>query len=154
MFAINTIAAAVLMCMASYPAIDNVCYEDYAVPGKYEITAYTNSENETAPFHDGITGALFPADPELRIIAVDPKEIPLFSKVWIEDLGWFIAGDTGGDIKGERIDVLLHTKKAAFEYGRKKDVLALVIPSTGVCSRQILRNVWQECSYDGDEASF
>jgi 3D (Asp-Asp-Asp) domain-containing protein len=42
----------------------------------------------------------------LPIIAVDPEVIPLYSIVEIEDLGAFIALDTGGLIKGNRIDIL------------------------------------------------
>lgn len=43
----------------------------------------------------------------MKMIAVDPKVIPLGSKVWVEGYGEAIAGDTGGAIKGNRIDILL-----------------------------------------------
>ena len=47
------------------------------------------------------------ANPNMKVIAVDPKVIPLGSKVWVEGYGEAIAGDTGGAIKGNRIDVLV-----------------------------------------------
>ncbi|MDP3974307.1 MAG: G5 domain-containing protein [Candidatus Daviesbacteria bacterium] len=39
------------------------------------------------------------------VIAVDPKVIPLRSKVYIPEYGMAIAGDTGGAIKGNIIDL-------------------------------------------------
>jgi len=45
--------------------------------------------------------------------------IPLGSKVYIEGLGVYIAGDTGGAIKGNRIDVLMASERTALSFGRK-----------------------------------
>ena len=39
------------------------------------------------------------------MIAVDPKIIPLGTQIEIKDIGFFIAEDTGGKIKGNRIDI-------------------------------------------------
>ena len=46
----------------------------------------------------------------MKLIAVDPSVIPLGSKVWVEGYGVAIAGDTGGAIKGNKIDVLMPIK--------------------------------------------
>lgn len=59
-------------------------------------------------------------NPDIKLIAVDPKVIPLGTKVWVEGYGIAIAGDTGGAIKGNRIDVFMKTKKIAYSWGRKK----------------------------------
>ncbi|MGN7476450.1 3D domain-containing protein [Solibacillus silvestris] len=59
-------------------------------------------------------------DPNIKLIAVDPKVIPLGTKVWVEGYGIAVAGDTGGSIKGNRIDVFVKTKKIAYNWGRKK----------------------------------
>lgn len=60
----------------------------------------------------------------LRVIAVDPIYIKLGSIVHVdlEDGQSFkaIAGDTGGDIKHMRIDVLVSSEKESFKYGRQK----------------------------------
>ncbi len=39
------------------------------------------------------------------VIAVDPKVIPLRSKVYVPGYGLAIAGDTGGSIKGNKVDL-------------------------------------------------
>ncbi len=55
----------------------------------------------------------------MKLIAVDPSVIPLGSKVWVEGYGEAIAGDTGGAIKGHRIDVLMPSSAAAKSWGRR-----------------------------------
>lgn len=58
-----------------------------------------------------------------RIIAVDPNVIPLGSlvEVRLENGQTFVAeaADTGGAIKGKRIDILVDTKKQAYQFGRQ-----------------------------------
>lgn len=53
------------------------------------------------------------------MVAVDSKVIPLGTKIEIKDMGIFIAEDTGGKIKGNRIDIYFDTKKEAKEFSRK-----------------------------------
>jgi 3D (Asp-Asp-Asp) domain-containing protein len=59
------------------------------------------------------------SNPNAKVIAVDPSVIPLGSKVWVEGYGYAIAADTGGAIKGNKIDVFIPTKSAAYQWGRK-----------------------------------
>ena len=54
-----------------------------------------------------------------RVIAVDPSVIPLGSKVEIPGYGVFIAGDTGGAIKGNKIDIHFSTVQQALSWGRR-----------------------------------
>ena len=54
---------------------------------------------------------------EGRTIAVDPSVIPLGSRVFIEGYGVFIAEDTGGAIKGNKIDIAVSTHEHANELG-------------------------------------
>lgn len=89
------------------------------VAGTYtmEATAYT-------AFCTGCSGTTangtdLRANPNLKVIAVDPRVIPLGTKVWVEGYGEAIAADTGGAIKGNRIDVFIPTKAQAYEWGRK-----------------------------------
>lgn len=81
-------------------------------------TAYTAGCNGCS----GITatGINLKANPNLKVIAVDPRVIPLGSKVWVEGYGYAIAGDTGGAIKGNKIDIHVPTKQAAYNFGRRQ----------------------------------
>lgn len=58
-------------------------------------------------------------NPNIKLIAVDPSVIPLGSKVWVEGYGVAIAGDTGGAIKGHKIDVVMPDNAHAIAWGRK-----------------------------------
>ena len=48
-----------------------------------------------------------------RTIAVDPKVIPLGSKVYVEGYGWRVAEDIGGGVDGNHIDVAVETHEQA-----------------------------------------
>ncbi|MFP7169747.1 3D domain-containing protein [Terribacillus sp. 7520-G] len=65
------------------------------------------------------TGIDLNANPNAKVIAVDPSVIPLGSKVWVEGYGEAIAGDTGGAIKGNKIDVHVPDQGTALDWGRK-----------------------------------
>lgn len=66
------------------------------------------------------TGINIKKNPNMKVISVDPNVIPLGSRVWVEGYGEAIAGDTGGAIKGNRIDVLLPSEAyAAQHWGRR-----------------------------------
>ena len=53
------------------------------------------------------------------IIAVDPRVIPLGTRVYVEGYGPAVAGDVGGAIKGNRIDVCFPTRREALQWGRR-----------------------------------
>lgn len=52
-------------------------------------------------------------------IAVDPRVIPLGTKVYVEGYGLAIAEDTGGAIKGNKIDVFFYTYNEMRRWGVK-----------------------------------
>ena len=54
---------------------------------------------------------------EGRTIAVDSSVIPLGSRVYIEGYGVFIAEDTGGAIKNNKIDVFVSSHDRAYDLG-------------------------------------
>mgnify|MGYP002706536881 FL=1 len=62
----------------------------------------------------------------MKVIAVDPKIIPLNSKVYVEglngawDYGNAVAADTGSAIKELKIDLYMDTHTEALEWGRRK----------------------------------
>ena len=56
----------------------------------------------------------------MKTIAVDPSIIPLGSKVYIPEFNKvFIAEDTGGKIKGNRIDIYMQTEYQCKQWGIK-----------------------------------
>lgn len=58
-------------------------------------------------------------------IAVDPKVIPLGTRVYIEGIGYRVARDTGGAIKGNRIDILTSSNSQSYSVtGKHKVYLA------------------------------
>ncbi len=80
-----------------------------------EVTAY-------CPCHiccgkcDGITSSGKPAQAN-RTIAIDPAVIPLGTMLYLEGIGVFVAEDTGGAIKGNKIDLFMNDHQQALEFG-------------------------------------
>ena len=72
------------------------------------------------------TGINLRSNPDLKVIAVDPSIIPLGTKVWVEGYGYAIAGDTGGAIKGMKIDLHVPTKNAAYKFGRRQVKIKII----------------------------
>lgn len=62
------------------------------------------------------TGTKAKAD---RTIAVDPKIIPLGSTVWINRKK-YIAEDTGGGIRGYKVDIFFDSHEEALKFGKQK----------------------------------
>mgnify|MGYP001163295718 CR=1 FL=1 len=63
------------------------------------------------------TGFNLKSHPDAKIIAVDPKVIPLGTRVYVEGYGNAIAADTGGSIHGNRIDIFFPTQSQAVRWG-------------------------------------
>jgi 3D (Asp-Asp-Asp) domain-containing protein len=96
---------------------------------RFEVTMYLPRSEDYGRFNDGFTATMKKADPNARIVAVDPKLIPYGSRVWIEDLGWYNAEDCGVAIKGFRLDLLAATRDTAMEFGRQRRFVIVVPPA-------------------------
>ncbi|MGG3444005.1 3D domain-containing protein [Bacillus nitratireducens] len=86
-------------------------------------TAYTADPSENG-YKPGETvksklGHNLTANPNMKLIAVDPAVIPLGSTVYVEGYGTAIAGDTGSAIKGHIIDLLMPDSATANNWGRR-----------------------------------
>jgi uncharacterized protein YabE (DUF348 family) len=51
------------------------------------------------------------------VVAVDPRVIPLGTKVYVDGYGQAKALDTGGKIRGNRIDLYMNSREAALSWG-------------------------------------
>ena len=92
-----------------------------------QATAYCASYEDTGkrpgdPYF-GITASGMKA--RRGVVAIDRKVIPFGTRLYIEsldgtqDYGYAIAGDTGGAIKGNRIDLFYETKAEVNRFGRR-----------------------------------
>ncbi|MCR1899520.1 G5 domain-containing protein [Irregularibacter muris] len=54
------------------------------------------------------------------VIAVDPRVIPYYTRLYVPGYGFGQALDTGGAIKGNRIDLAMGSRAEALRYGRRK----------------------------------
>lgn len=59
------------------------------------------------------------------VVAVDPRVIPLGTRLYIAstdgtaDYGYALPGDTGGAIKGNKIDLFFSTASQVRQFGRR-----------------------------------
>lgn len=83
-----------------------------------EATAYYPGPECTGKSCDGITAT--GAIAAYGICAVDPKIIPLGTKLYVMGYGLASARDVGGAIKGNRLDLCFNTYQEAVRFGRKR----------------------------------
>lgn len=77
-------------------------------------TGYTAGK-ESNPNGIGVTYTGMKA--QRGVVAVDPNVIPLYSRLYVDGYGPAIAGDTGGAIYGNRIDLCFDTLEEALQWG-------------------------------------
>ncbi|MCI8629316.1 MAG: hypothetical protein HFE57_07440 [Firmicutes bacterium] len=93
--------------------------------------AGNNSLNVVAtgytPGDPGCTGITYTGTKASRgTIAVDPKVIPFGTKLYIPGYGYGVAADTGGAIKGNKIDLCYETRAEALNWGIKNITVYVV----------------------------
>ena len=90
--------------------INGMAYTDSI---QVRATAYT-------PYDAGCNGITATGAKATKgIVAVDPSVIPLGTKVYIPGYGVAVAADTGGAIKGNRLDVCYDSLSDALQWGVK-----------------------------------
>lgn len=60
------------------------------------------------------------------IIAVDPRVIPLGTRLYVPGYGYGVAADTGGAIKGNKIDLCFATGAEAIAWGRRTVTITIL----------------------------
>ena len=81
-----------------------------------EATAYTDDAQSQGKWVGKTASGM---KPQVGVVAVDPSVIPLHTKLYIEGYGHAVAGDTGGAIKGNRIDLFFNTRNECRQFGRR-----------------------------------
>ncbi len=86
--------------------------------GKFVVnaSAYTAAADECGK-SDGIAASGLKVR-EKHTIAC-PPQFPFGAKIRIAGMGTYVCEDRGGTIKGNKIDIYMHTKKEAFAFGRR-----------------------------------
>jgi len=87
-------------------------------------TAYEPGPTSCGKYANGYTATGMKAGK--GVIAVDPKVIPLGTKVYVEGYGMAVAADVGGAIKGNKIDVCMDTVAECKQWGRKTVTLHIL----------------------------
>ena len=80
-----------------------------ALLGSFEVTCHTGK---------GVTASGRPSSRET--VSVDPKVVPLGRRLVIEGVGPRVAADTGGTIKGRRLDIWEPSAAACTRFGRRQ----------------------------------
>lgn len=91
-----------------------------------EATAYEPGPQSCGIYADGYTYTGKKAT--YGIAAVDPRVIPLGTKLYIEGYGFAAAEDIGSRIEGHRIDVCYDTVREALLWGRRRVKVYILAP--------------------------
>lgn len=94
--------------------------EEYVDALTMEASAYLPGDGNG----DGVTALGIPAT--YGVAAVDPRVIPLGTRLYVEGYGEAIAADTGGAIRGSKIDLCMEDYSEAMSFGRR-DVTVYIL---------------------------
>lgn len=109
--------------------VDKFTGKSYTYTNVYNMqaTAYTNATNggwgnKTASGMTTFVG----------MVAVDPRVIPLGTKLYVENYGIAIAGDTGGAIKGHIVDLFMNSVSECRRFGRQNGVKVYILEDQSI----------------------
>lgn len=93
---------------------------------KYEKAINVSATGYT-PYDPGCNGITATgAKAQKGVIAVDPRVIPMGTKLYVPGYGMAVAADTGGAIKGNRIDLCYESVPEALNWG-VRDVTVYIV---------------------------
>lgn len=105
---------------------------NHAVSGCGEVFSYTRSfvAEATAYTLDFQSTGRHPGDPlfgvtasglmaQVGVVAVDTNVIPFHTRLYIEGYGFAVAGDRGGAIRGDKVDLFFDTREETLQFGRQ-----------------------------------
>ncbi len=91
--------------------------KEYTMNATAYTAGYESTGKRPGDKYYGITASGLRVRP--GIVAVDPRVIPLGTKLYVEGYGYSLAADTGGAIKGNKIDLFFESVAEARKFGRK-----------------------------------
>lgn len=86
--------------------------------GEYTIVAYCVEQYPHICGGNPTTASGSPVIPGVTV-AADPDVLPLGTRVCIEGIGERVVQDTGGAIRGRKIDLAVESHEEALEFGRR-----------------------------------
>jgi 3D (Asp-Asp-Asp) domain-containing protein len=122
----NNSVEATNLAVSEKPAPENETVAEE--PAGKEITVAATAYTANCQGCSGITktGVNLNANPDQKVIAVDPAVIPLGTKVHVEGYGYATAEDIGGGINGHEIDVFIPKQSDALDWGRKQVKVTII----------------------------
>lgn len=106
-------------------AADAQITQNFKNLGSFRLSFYCTCEKCCGAYATGLTKSGTTVT-EGRTIAVDPKVIPLGSRVYIDGYGVFIAEDVGSAIKENKIDIAVGNHEQALKLGIDEATVYLV----------------------------
>ena len=106
-------------------AADAQITQNFKNLGSFRLSFYCSCEKCCGAYATGLTKSGTTVT-EGRTIAVDPKVIPLGSRVYIDGYGVFIAEDVGSAIKENKIDIAVGNHEQALKLGIDEATVYLV----------------------------
>lgn len=106
-------------------AADTQITQNFKNLGFFRLSFYCTCEKCCGAYATGLTKSGTTVT-EGRTIAVDPKVIPLGSRVYIDGYGVFIAEDVGSAIKENKIDIAVGNHEQALKLGIDEATVYLV----------------------------
>lgn len=106
-------------------AADAQITQNFKNLGSFRLSFYCTCEKCCGAYATGLTKSGTTVT-EGRTIAVDPKVIPLGSRVYIDGYGVFIAEDVGSAIKKNKIDIAVGNHEQALKLGIDEATVYLV----------------------------
>ncbi len=104
--------------LGTYGELDRYALARFGFIAQSEVQMIATAYTANCYGCSGITAIGRPAG--RGIVAVDPRVIPLGSHLYIPGYGFALAGDTGGDIRGNRVDLGFGSYGEAIQFGRRE----------------------------------
>jgi 3D (Asp-Asp-Asp) domain-containing protein len=91
-----------------------------AFPAPGQVPDGTKSIGKFTVYCYALSGKTASGEPvSTDVVAVDPKVIKLRTRLYIDGVGWRTALDTGGAIKGNKLDIWLPSVSECRKWGKR-----------------------------------